>query len=59
MFFEQYHNFTYVSSGMYLMTICGENCNKTVYSYKNEDYVTRRDRQNVTSESNPSGPLTL
>ena len=30
-----YHNFTYVSSGMYVMIICGKNCNKTVYSYKN------------------------
>ena len=25
--FEKYHNFTYVSSGMFLMTICGKNCN--------------------------------
>ena len=41
-FFLKYHNFPYVSSGMYLMTICGKNCNKTVYSYKNKDYVTRR-----------------
>ena len=49
-FFEKYHNFTYVSSGMYLMTICGKKCNK--------DYVIRRDRQNITSESTPSGPLT-
>ena len=44
---------------MYLMTLCGESCNKTVYSYTNKDYVIRRDRQNVTSESTPSGPLTL
>ena len=53
MFFEKYQNFTYVSSGMYLMTICCNNCNTTVYSYKNKDYVIRRDRQNVTSESTP------
>ena len=46
--FEKYHNFTYVLSGMYLMTICGKNCNKTVYSYKNKAYVIRWDRQNVT-----------
>ena len=51
MFFEKYQNFTYVSSGMYLMTICCNNCNKTVYSYKNKDYVIRRERQNVTSET--------
>ena len=57
MFFFKYHNFTYVLSGMYLMTICGKNCNEAVYSYKNKDYVIRRDRQNVTSESTPSGPL--
>ena len=43
---------------MYLMTLCGKSCNKTVYSYKNKDYVIRRDLQNVTSESTPSGPLT-
>ena len=54
--FEKYHNFTYVSSGMYLMTICGKNCKKTVCSYKNKDYFIRRDRQ--TSESTPSGSLT-
>ena len=40
------------------MKICGKICNKTDYSYKNKDYVIRRDRQNVTSESTPSGPLT-
>ena len=44
---------------MYLMTLCGKNCNKTVYSFKNKDYVIRRDRQNLTSESTQSGPLTL
>ena len=58
MFFEKYYNLTYVSSEIYLMTICGKNCNKTVYSYKNKDYGIRPDRQNVTSESTPSGPLT-
>ena len=57
-YFFKYHNFTYVSSGMYLMIICGNNGNEAVYSYKNKDYVTRRDRQNVTSETIPSGPLT-
>ena len=41
------------------MTICGKNCNKTVYIFKNKDYVIRRDRQNLTSESTQSGPLTL
>ena len=40
------------------MIICGKYCNKVVYSYNNKDYVIRRDRQNVTSESTPSGPLT-
>ena len=50
------HN--YVSSRKYLLTICGKNCNQTVYSHKNKDYVIRRDRQNLTSESTPSGPLT-
>ena len=57
-FLKKYHNFTYVSSGMLLMTIYGKNCNKTVNSYKNKDFVIRRDRQNVTSESTPSAPLT-
>ena len=56
-FFEKYHNFTYVPAVMYLLTICGKNCNKTVHSYK-KNYVIRRDRQNVTSESTPSRHLT-
>ena len=32
------------------MTICDKSGTKAVYSYKNKDYVIRRDRQNVTSE---------
>ena len=40
------------------MTICDKSGIKTVYKYKNKDYVTTRGRQNVTSTSTPSGPLT-
>ena len=40
------------------MTICDKSGFKAVYNYKNEDYVITRGRQNVTSESTPSGPLT-
>ena len=58
MFSEKYHHFTYVSSGMYLMTKCGTSGIKAVYNYKNKVYVTTRGRQNVTSESTPPGPLT-
>ena len=58
MFSEKYHYFIYVSSGMYSMTICDKSGNKAVYKYKNKDYVITRGRQNVTSTSTPSGPLT-
>ena len=33
-FSDNYHKFTYVSSGMYLMTKCGESGIKAVYNYK-------------------------
>ena len=58
MFSEKYHYFMYVSSGMYTMTICDKSGIKAVYNYKNKDYVITRGRQNVTSESTLSGPLT-
>ena len=54
MFSEKYHNFTYVSAKMYLMTKCGKSGITFIYYYKN---ITTG-RQNVTSESTPSGPLT-
>ena len=57
-FLKKYHYFIYVSSGMYSMTICDKSGIKAVYNYKNKYPVIRRDRQNVTSESTPSGPLT-
>ena len=34
MFSEKYHYFTYVSSGMFSMTICGKRGIKAVYNYK-------------------------
>ena len=43
---------------MYLMTICGKSGIKVVYNYKNKKYIITMGRQNVTSESTPSGPLT-
>ena len=58
MFSEKYHYFIYVLSEMYSMTICEKGGNKAVYNYKNKDYVITRGRQNVTSTSTPSGPLT-
>ena len=58
MFSEKYHYFIYVSSGMYSMTICDKSDIKVVYNYKNKDFVITRGRQNVTSKSTPSGPLT-
>ena len=57
-FSEKYHYFTYGSSGMYSMTTCDKSGIKAVYNYKNKDSVIRRGRQNVTSESTPSGRLT-
>ena len=41
------------------MTKCGKSGNKAVYTYKNDNFVITRGRQNVTSESTPSGLLTL
>ena len=58
MFSEKYPFFIYVSSGMNSMTICDKTGIKAFYSYKNKDYVIRRDRQNVTSTSTPSESLT-
>ena len=57
-FSEKYHNFTYVSSEMYLMTKCGKSGIKVVYNYKNKKSIITMGRQNVTSESTPSGSLT-
>ena len=37
-FSEKYHNFTYVSSEMYLMTKCDKSGNKNVYNYKKNYY---------------------
>ena len=51
-------NFRYVSSGVYSMTKCGKSRNKAVYNYKNDHFVITRGRQNVTSESTPSGLFT-
>ena len=58
MFSEKYYHFIYVSSGMYSITICDKSGNKAVYNYKNKDSVITRGRQNVTSTTTPSGPLT-
>ena len=55
---EKYHNFTYVSSEMYLMTKCGKSGIKVVYNYKNKKIIITMGRQNVTGESTPSGLLT-
>ena len=57
-FSEKYHNFTYVSSKMYLMTKWVESGIKVVYNYKNKKYIITMGRQNVTIESTPSLPLT-
>ena len=51
-------NFRYVSSGVYSMIKCGKSGNKAVYNYKNDHFVITRGRQNVPSESIPSGLLT-
>ena len=59
MFSEKYHNFTYVSSGMYLMTTCGKSGIQAVYNYKNKDFVFTRGRQNVTSETTQSRSFDL
>ena len=44
--------------GVYSMTKCGKSRNKAVYNYENDNFVIKRGRQNVTSESTPSGLLT-
>ena len=56
-FSGKYHSFTYVSSEMYFMTKSGKSGIKVVYNYKNKKYIITMGRQNVTSESTPSGPL--
>ena len=58
MFSEKYFYFIYVSSGMYSMTICDKSGIKAVNNYKKKDSVATRGRQNVTTTSTPSGPLT-
>ena len=58
MFSENDHNFTYVPSEMYLMKKCGKSGIKIVYNLKNKKYIITMGRQNVASESTPSGPLT-
>ena len=40
------------------MTKCGKSRIKAVYNYKNDNFVITKGRQNVTSESTPSGLLT-
>ena len=57
-FLKKYHYFIYVSFRMYSMTICEKSGSKAVDNYKNKDFVITRGRQNVTSTSTPSGPLT-
>ena len=57
-FSEKNLNFRYVSSDVYPMTKCGKSGNKAVDNYKNDNFVTTKGRQNVTSESTPSGLLT-
>ena len=52
---EKDHNFTFVSSGMYLMTTCCKSGIIAVHNYKNKDYATTQGRQNVTGESTTSG----
>ena len=58
MFSEKYHYFIYASTGMYSMKKCDKSGIKAVYNYKNKDFVITWGRQNVTSTSTPSGPLT-
>ena len=38
-------NFTYVSSWVYSMTKCGKSGIKTVYNYKNDNFVIIRGRK--------------
>ena len=44
---------------MYLMIKCGKSGIKIIYNYKNKKTIITMGRQNVTSETTPSGPLTL
>ena len=46
-FSEKYHNLTYVSSQMYLLTKCGKSDIKVVYNYKKKIIITMS-RQNVS-----------
>ena len=57
-FSEKKSKLKYVSSGLFSMTNGGKSGNKAVYNYKNDNFVIKRGRQNVTSESTPSGLLT-
>ena len=57
-FSEKNLNFKYVSPGVYSMTKCGKSGYTAVYNYKNDNVVITGGRQNVTSESTPSGLLT-
>ena len=57
-FSEKNLKLRYVSFGVYSMTKCGKSGNKSVNNYKNDNFVITRGRQNVTSESTPSGLLT-
>ena len=47
-FSEKYHNLTYVSSQMYLLTKCGKSGIKVVYNYKNKKNIITMGRQNVS-----------
>ena len=47
MFSEKYYYLIYVSSRMYLMTICDKSGIKAVYNYKNKDSVITRGQQLV------------
>ena len=56
-FSEKNINFRYVSSGVYSMTKYGKSGIIAACSYKNDNFVITRGRQNVTSESTQSGLL--
>ena len=43
---------------MYSMKLSDKSGIKADYNYKNKYYIITRGRQNVTSTSTPSGPLT-
>ena len=57
-FSEKYHNFTFVLSGMYLMTKCGKSGIKAVYNYKKKDSAITRGRQNTIRNTTPFESLT-